>query len=49
VVTRAEPGAIILLHDGTLNTLRALPEMIVELQRRGYELVTLRNLARGTE
>jgi peptidoglycan/xylan/chitin deacetylase (PgdA/CDA1 family) len=49
VVTRAEPGAIILLHDGTLNTLRALPEMIVELQRRGYELVTLRDLARGTE
>jgi len=49
VVDRAEPGAIILMHDGTLNTLRALPELIAELQRRGYELVTLKDLARGTE
>jgi peptidoglycan/xylan/chitin deacetylase (PgdA/CDA1 family) len=49
VLARAESGAIILLHDGTLNTVRALPEMIMELHRRGYDLVTLRDLARGTE
>ena len=49
VLARAEPGAIILLHDGTLNTIRALPEIITGLQRRGYDLVTLGDLARGTE
>jgi peptidoglycan/xylan/chitin deacetylase (PgdA/CDA1 family)/negative regulator of sigma E activity len=49
VVARAEPGAIILMHDGTLNTVRALPAMILELQRRGYDLVTLKDLARDTE
>jgi peptidoglycan/xylan/chitin deacetylase (PgdA/CDA1 family)/outer membrane lipoprotein-sorting protein len=49
VLARAEPGAIILLHNGTLNTLRALPEIITGLQSRGYDLVTLSELARGTE
>jgi peptidoglycan/xylan/chitin deacetylase (PgdA/CDA1 family)/negative regulator of sigma E activity len=49
ILARAEPGAIILLHNGTLNTLRALPEIITGLQRRGYDLVTLSELARGTE
>lgn len=49
VLARAEPGAIILLHDGTLNTVRALPEIIAALQHRGYELVTLSELARGAE
>ncbi len=49
VLARAEPGAIILLHDGTLNTVRALPEIIGELQHRGYALVTVSELARGTE
>ena len=49
VLARAESGAIILLHNGTLNTVRALPGIIVELQRRGYKLVTLSQLARDTE
>lgn len=49
VLARAEPGAIILLHNGTLNTVRVLPEIITELQRRGYDLVTLSELSRGTE
>jgi peptidoglycan/xylan/chitin deacetylase (PgdA/CDA1 family) len=49
ILARAEPGAIILLHNGTLNTLRALPEIITGLQSRGYDLVTLSELARGTE
>ncbi len=49
VLARAESGAIIVLHNGTLNTVRALPGVIVELQRRGYNLVTLSQLARDTE
>ena len=49
VLARAESGAIILLHNGTLNTVRALPGIIVELQRRGYQMVTLSQLARDTE
>jgi hypothetical protein len=46
VLARAEPGGIVLLHNGTLNTVRALPEIIIELQRRGYRLVTVSELAR---
>jgi len=46
VLARAEPGAIILLHNGTLNTVRALPVIITELKRRGYGLVTVSQLAR---
>ena len=49
MLARAESGAIVLLHNGTLNTVRALPGIIVELQRRGYKLVTLSQLARETE
>ena len=48
VLARAESGAIILLHNGTLNTVRALPGIIAELQRRGYDLVTVSQLARDT-
>ncbi|HYM70475.1 MAG TPA: polysaccharide deacetylase family protein, partial [bacterium] len=44
VLAHAEPGGIVLLHNGTLNTVRALPPIIVELQRRGYRLVTLSQL-----
>jgi len=49
VMARAEPGAVILLHNGTLNTVRALPDIIVNLQRRGYRLVTLSQLAQDSE
>ncbi len=49
VLARAERGAIILLHNGTLVTVRALPEIIGELQRRGYDMVTLAELAHGAE
>ncbi|HKV43738.1 MAG TPA: polysaccharide deacetylase family protein [bacterium] len=48
VLARAESGAIILLHNGTLNTVRALPEILRELQRRGYDLVTVSHLAGDT-
>ena len=47
VLARTEPGAIVLLHNGTLNTVHALPEIIVELRRRGYALVTVSELSRG--
>jgi len=49
VLARAEPGAIVLMHNTTLNTVRALPAIIVELRRRGYALVTVSELARGAE
>jgi chitin deacetylase len=49
VLARAEPGAVVLLHNGTLNTVRALPAIIVELRRRGYALVTVSELARDAE
>jgi peptidoglycan-N-acetylglucosamine deacetylase len=49
VLARAEPGAVVLMHDGTLATVRALPAIITELRRRGYELVTLSDLARSAQ
>jgi chitin deacetylase len=49
VLARAESGAIVLMHNGTLNTVRALPAIIVELRRRGYALVTVSELARDAE
>ncbi|HET7266168.1 MAG TPA: polysaccharide deacetylase family protein [bacterium] len=49
VLARAEPGAIILLHSTTLNTVRALPSILVELRRRGYALVTVSELARDAQ
>lgn len=47
VMKKMKPGAIILAHDGTLNrslTIRALPALIDELHKRGYRLVTLKEL-----
>jgi len=49
VLVRAEPGAIVLMHNGTLNTVQALPRIIVELRRRGYRFVTVSQLARNAE
>src|SRR5579864_5364849 len=49
VLARAEPGAIVLMHNGTLNTVRALPAIIAELRRRGYALVTVSQLARDAD
>jgi peptidoglycan/xylan/chitin deacetylase (PgdA/CDA1 family)/negative regulator of sigma E activity len=49
VLARAQPGAIVLMHNGTLNTVQALPAIIVELRRRGYALVTVSQLARDAE
>lgn len=49
VLARAEPGAVVLMHNGTLNTVRALPAIIAELRRRGYALVTVSQLAQDAE
>jgi peptidoglycan/xylan/chitin deacetylase (PgdA/CDA1 family) len=46
-VSGARPGAIILLHDAggdRSETVAALPRIIAELRRRGYELVTVPRL-----
>ncbi len=47
VVERIEPGAIFLLHDGSEETVKALPRIIEELRRRGYRLVTMSEMYRN--
>jgi peptidoglycan-N-acetylglucosamine deacetylase len=47
VLTHARPGAIVILHDGGGNrseTVAALPQVIGQLRRRGYRLVTVPEL-----
>ena len=47
VLTHARPGAIVILHDGGGNrseTVTALPQIIGQLRRRGYRLVTVPEL-----
>lgn len=41
-----EPGSIVLLHEGQTWTLDALREIVPELRRSGYELVTVGELFR---
>ncbi|WP_422658432.1 polysaccharide deacetylase family sporulation protein PdaB [Paenibacillus sp. EC2-1] len=56
VVSKAHPGDIVLLHasDSSLQTHEALPKIIDELRRQGYEFVTVTDLlqqstAKGSE
>jgi peptidoglycan/xylan/chitin deacetylase (PgdA/CDA1 family) len=47
VLSHAQPGAIVVLHDGGANrspTVQALPMIIRTLERRGYRLVTISTL-----
>ncbi|EDZ95625.1 MAG: polysaccharide deacetylase family protein [Limnospira sp. PMC 1291.21] len=47
VLTQAQPGGIVLMHDGGGNrapTVAALPRIIAELKRQGYEFVTIPEL-----
>lgn len=47
VVSNAQPGAIVLLHDGGGNrsaTVAALPIIIEKLQAKGYSIVPLRDM-----
>jgi peptidoglycan/xylan/chitin deacetylase (PgdA/CDA1 family) len=50
VLERVSPGSIILLHtffESRRSTLNALPDLIAELQDRGYRLVTVSELLAG--
>ena len=49
VLVHAEPGGVVLMHNGTLNTVRALPTIIVDLRQRGYRFVTISQLIRDTK
>jgi peptidoglycan/xylan/chitin deacetylase (PgdA/CDA1 family) len=47
VLRNARPGAIVVLHDGGsrgLRTARVLAEVLPELRRRGYRVVSLSEL-----
>jgi peptidoglycan/xylan/chitin deacetylase (PgdA/CDA1 family) len=46
VVSQAEPGAIVLMHNLEPVTLAALPEIVETLRGRGYTFVTLSESAR---
>jgi peptidoglycan/xylan/chitin deacetylase (PgdA/CDA1 family) len=48
-LSRAFPGAIIMLHATTPVTVEALPQLIAQLQARGLKLVTLNELLRAVE
>ena len=44
VLTRAVPGAVVVHHVAPVATARAVPTIVDELRRRGYELVTVGEL-----
>lgn len=47
VMRKAQPGAIVLMHDGGGNhsaTVHALPQMITKLREQGYKFVTIPEL-----
>lgn len=46
VMTRVHPGAVILMHDDGMNTIRALPIIIKSLRQQGYRFVTLEQMER---
>ena len=45
VLAQVRPGSVILMHNGKLSTLQALPTIIRELRRRGYAFATVDALA----
>lgn len=52
ILSHARPGAILILHDGGTRgkrTARVLAEVLPELRRRGYEVLTLSELMRSRE
>jgi peptidoglycan/xylan/chitin deacetylase (PgdA/CDA1 family) len=44
IVSKAEPGSILLFHTGVTSTIIALPEIVRLLRLKGYEFVTLDQL-----
>lgn len=49
VLQQVQPGSIILMHNGTLSTLEALPTIIRGLRARGYSFATVSALAQRLE
>ena len=49
VLDEARPGAIVLLHNGSKQTILALPEIIERLRSDGYGFVTISELLEGRE
>ncbi len=50
ILRNVQPGAVVILHDGGsrgLRTARVLREVLPELRRRGYQVVTLSELVRA--
>lgn len=45
VLKHAQPGGIIILHNGRMTTLEALPRIILGLRQRGYSFATVDQLA----
>jgi peptidoglycan/xylan/chitin deacetylase (PgdA/CDA1 family) len=46
VLREVRPGSIILMHNGKVSTLQALPTILRELKARGYSFTTVEALAR---
>lgn len=46
VLAQVRPGSVVLMHNGKLSTLQALPTIIRELRARGYTFATVDALAR---
>jgi peptidoglycan/xylan/chitin deacetylase (PgdA/CDA1 family) len=46
VLSQVKPGSIILMHNGKVSTLQALPDILRVLRSRGYRFVTVNELAR---
>ena len=44
VVQKSAPGAIVLLHNGRMTTIEALPRIIAGLRKRGFGFVTVDRL-----
>jgi polysaccharide deacetylase family sporulation protein PdaB len=47
IVDKAEPGGIILIHDGVKETIDILPKVIQTLKDKGYEFVTIDEMMRS--
>jgi peptidoglycan/xylan/chitin deacetylase (PgdA/CDA1 family) len=46
VLSQTRPGSIVLMHNGKVSTLQALPNILRVLRSRGYRFVTVDELAR---
>lgn len=46
VMSKVHPGAVIIMHDDGMNSIRALPWVIKGLKKQGYRFVTLEEMLR---